>query len=164
YLVLHDHFLRDALGRLGGEAGVVLDDELDLAAGHRVAVLRHVETRRGFDLLAGRSEGSRQWQDEADLERVGRIRSTRQHTQCREKCDRLQHAATDRAVHRVLLRSWNFHADIILWDDRVCRGVVGTRIQASNAAATASGRSIGAMCPQSSTIASWLSGISVAIS
>ena len=59
HLLLHDELLRDALGRLGREAGVVLDDQLDLAAGDGVAVLRHVEPARGFDLLAGRGERAR---------------------------------------------------------------------------------------------------------
>ena len=41
-LVVDDQLLRDALGDVG-DAGVVLDDQLDLLAGDRVAVLLHVE-------------------------------------------------------------------------------------------------------------------------
>ena len=56
HLVLHDELLRDALGGFGRQSGVVLDDQLDLAPGDRIAVLRDVEPARGFDLLAGRRE------------------------------------------------------------------------------------------------------------
>ncbi len=51
-LVVHHQLLREALGHVR-QAGVVLDDELDLLARHGVAVLRHVEPRRGLDLAAG---------------------------------------------------------------------------------------------------------------
>ncbi len=53
-----------------GTTGVVLDDQLHLLARHRVAVLRHVQPGGGLDLFAGRGEGARHRQDQADLEGV----------------------------------------------------------------------------------------------
>ena len=53
-----------------GVRGVVLDDQLDLLAGHGVAVLRHVEPRGRFDLAAGGGLLAGHRQDQADLERV----------------------------------------------------------------------------------------------
>ena len=67
--VINDHFLRNALGHVGG-AGVVFHDQLHLFTRHHVAVLRHVQARCGFDLLAGRGKGACHGQDQADLELV----------------------------------------------------------------------------------------------
>ena len=72
-LLVDDELLRDPPRRVG-DAGVVLDDDLDLAAGDGVAVLRDVELDRGLDLLAGRRRLAGHRQDEADLERRGRLR------------------------------------------------------------------------------------------
>ena len=68
-LVVDDQLLREALGVVG-DAGVVLDDELDLLAGDGVAVLLHVELDGRLDLLAGRGLLAGHRQDEADLDRV----------------------------------------------------------------------------------------------
>ncbi|MDQ0609611.1 hypothetical protein QFZ83_003782 [Variovorax sp. W1I1] len=69
HLVVDDEFLCEALGDVG-RGHVVLDDQLDLLAGHGVAVLRHVKARRGFDLPAGGGLLPGHRQDEADLEGV----------------------------------------------------------------------------------------------
>jgi hypothetical protein len=70
HLLLHDELLREALGRFRCDTRVVLDDEIDLAACDRVAILLHVEPARGLELLAGRGERTGQRNDEADLERL----------------------------------------------------------------------------------------------
>ena len=57
-----------------GDAGVVLDDQLDLAAGDGVAVLRHVELDRGLDLPAGGGRLAGHRQDQADLEGLAGLR------------------------------------------------------------------------------------------
>ena len=67
-LVVDDQLLRDAPGRVG-HAGVVLEDQLDLASGDRVAVLRQVEPGAGLDLPAGGGERAGHRQDQADLQR-----------------------------------------------------------------------------------------------
>jgi hypothetical protein len=69
HLVVDHEFLREPLGDVG-RGGVVLDDDLDLLAGHRVAVLRHVQPHRGLDLPAGGSLLPGHRQDQADLEGV----------------------------------------------------------------------------------------------
>ena len=68
-LVVDDQLLRQPLGDVG-HAGVVLDDELDLLAGDRVAVLLHVELHGRLDLAAGRGERAGHRQDQADLHGV----------------------------------------------------------------------------------------------
>ena len=52
-LVVHHQLLGEPLGHVG-IAGVVADDQFDLLAGNRVAVLLHVELGAGGELLAGR--------------------------------------------------------------------------------------------------------------
>ena len=61
---------RNPLGRVGN-ATVILEDHLDLAAGHRAAVLRLPELDGRVDLLAGRRLLAGHGQDEADLEGRG---------------------------------------------------------------------------------------------
>ena len=69
-LVVDHQLLREA-ARGVGHGGVVLDDHLDLAAGDRVAVLRHVELDRRVDLPAGGGLLAGHRQDQADLDRAG---------------------------------------------------------------------------------------------
>ena len=76
HLVVDDQFLGDALGDVG-VAGVVLDNDLDLLAGHRRAVLLHEELDGRLDLPAGRGEGAGHRQDEPDLDRFLRSRLQR---------------------------------------------------------------------------------------
>ena len=66
-LVVDDQLLREA-ARLVGQAGVVLDDQLDLLACYRVAMLRHIQACSGFDLAAGGGLLARHGQHQADLE------------------------------------------------------------------------------------------------
>ena len=58
HLVIDRQFLRQATGRVGN-AGIVLHDQLDLAASDRVAVQLHVEPHARFHLPADGSEGTR---------------------------------------------------------------------------------------------------------
>ena len=69
-LVVDDQLLREAAGRVG-HAAVVLEDDLDLAAGDLVAVLRHAELDGGVDLAAGGRLRAGHRQDQADLDRPG---------------------------------------------------------------------------------------------
>src|SRR6202043_1375382 len=54
-LIVDDHLLDDAAG-IVGNAAVVAHGQFDLAPGHRVAVLLHVELDRGLELTADRGE------------------------------------------------------------------------------------------------------------
>jgi len=67
YLVVDDHFLCDALGRIR-RSGIVLDDQFDRSAGDLVAVLRHVQACRSLYLFASRREGACHGQYQADFE------------------------------------------------------------------------------------------------
>ena len=69
HLVVDDQLLRQTLGHVG-DAGVVLDDQLDLLARDRIALLLHVQLRRRLDLPARRGERPGHRQDEADLHRL----------------------------------------------------------------------------------------------
>ena len=71
-----DQLLRQALGHVG-QAGVVLDDQLDLASGDRVAVLREPQLHAVLDLLAVSREWAGHRQDESDLQRIGGLRGKR---------------------------------------------------------------------------------------
>ena len=73
-MIVDDQFLRQPLGVVGHAAGIAQDD-LDLLAGDRVAVLLHVEIDGGLDLLAGRGLLPRHRYDEADLDGVLRERA-----------------------------------------------------------------------------------------
>ena len=64
-MVVGDEFLGEPLGDVG-RAGVVLEDEIDLLAGDRVAVLRDVKLGAGLLLLAGRGRRAGHRQDQAD--------------------------------------------------------------------------------------------------
>ena len=66
-LVIDHQFLRQAFGDIR-DAGVVFDDQLDLAAGHGVAVLRHVEASSRFNLATGGGLLPGHGQDQADFE------------------------------------------------------------------------------------------------
>ena len=68
-MIVDDELLRQPLGDVR-HAAVVADENLDLLAGHRVAVLRHVELDAGDDLLAGGADRAGHRHDEADLDRV----------------------------------------------------------------------------------------------
>ena len=103
-LVVDDQLLRDPPRRVGN-AAVVLEDHLDLAAGDGRAVLRLPELDRRLDLLAGRRRLAGHGQDEADLERraVLRLRaspSTRQ----RRRAPSSGGAKCVAAVHGAVLR------------------------------------------------------------
>ena len=65
-LVVHHQLLGQPLGHIG-IAGIVLDDQFDLLAGNRVAVLLHVEPGAGGELLAGRGERPGQRHEQTDL-------------------------------------------------------------------------------------------------
>jgi hypothetical protein len=67
-LLIDDQFLRQPLGVLGHRT-VVADDDLDLLAGHVVAVLGHVKPHRRGDLHPGRllRTGHRQQGADFDL-------------------------------------------------------------------------------------------------
>jgi len=71
HLVVHQQLLRHALGHLRRHAGVVLDDELDLAPGHGVAVLRHIDVDAMLDLLAVVGERTGHRQHKADGQVLG---------------------------------------------------------------------------------------------
>ena len=65
---------------LSGTARIVLEDDLDLLAGDRRAVLRLIELHGGVDLLAGRGLLAGHRHDQADLDGVlggGRIAEKR---------------------------------------------------------------------------------------
>ncbi len=65
-MIVDDQLLRQALGVVGNGA-VVLEDDLDLAAGDRVAVLLHIKSHGGVDLLAGRGLAAGHRKNKADL-------------------------------------------------------------------------------------------------
>ena len=92
-LVVDDQFLREP-PRDVRHGGVVLDDQLDLLAGDRGAVLLLIELHAAHDLLADRGELAGQRLDDADLdgvlgrgracgERSGRDRCQQPVTTCR---------------------------------------------------------------------------------
>src|SRR5262249_52775151 len=64
-----DELLRQALG-IVGNAGVVLDDQVDLLAGDGRAVLVHIGLDAGLNLLANRREPAGERQHQTDLGRV----------------------------------------------------------------------------------------------
>ena len=68
-LVLDDQLLSQALSHVR-HAGIILDDQLDLLAGNRVALLLHVELGGRLDLPARRRERPGHRQDQTDLERL----------------------------------------------------------------------------------------------
>ena len=68
-LVVYHQLLRQALGDVG-HAGVVLQDQFNLFAGHRIAVLRHVKPRCRLDLPAGAGLLTGHRQNQANLEGV----------------------------------------------------------------------------------------------
>ena len=68
-LFADDHLL-DQPARIIGDAAVIADDQLNLAAGHSVAVLLHIKLQRGLQLSApGAEAGAGQWHADADFER-----------------------------------------------------------------------------------------------
>ena len=70
HLVVDDHLLDVAAGGVG-DAGVVLEDQLDLLAGDHVAVLLDIEPRAGVGLTAGGIEaGAGHGEAHADLDDV----------------------------------------------------------------------------------------------
>ena len=73
-LVLHDQLLREALRHVGRRTADVLDDQLDLPARDRVAVLPDVSPGAGRHLLAEVREGPGHLGDDADLDRVRGVR------------------------------------------------------------------------------------------
>ena len=68
-MIVDHELLGEPLG-IVGDAAVVPDDELDLLAGDRVAMLRHVELDGGGDFLPGGAHRAGHRQDEADLDGV----------------------------------------------------------------------------------------------
>ena len=70
HLVARHQLLRHALGEIGRRAGRVLDDELDLLAGDRVAVRLHVRAHAVRDLTAVGRERPRHLHHDADLDRL----------------------------------------------------------------------------------------------
>ena len=64
-VIVADQLLGEALGHVG-RAGVVLDDERDLLAGDRIAVLLNVELRGRALLFAGRGRRAGHRHDHAD--------------------------------------------------------------------------------------------------
>ena len=67
---------------LSGTLAGIAQDDLDLLAGDRVAVLLHVEIDGGLDLLAGRGLLPRHRHDEADLDGV--LRECAAYGECAE--------------------------------------------------------------------------------
>ena len=90
-LVVDDHFLDQAMRRVG-DAGVVADDQLDLAAGDGVAVLLHIDLECAGQFAAdGGKARAGQWQTAADLERgVGGDGRARQQSTRRGRGDTLE--------------------------------------------------------------------------
>ena len=68
-MIVDHELLGEPLGVVG-DAAVIPDDELDLLAGDRVAMLRHVELDGGGDFLPGGAHRAGHRQDEADLDGV----------------------------------------------------------------------------------------------
>ena len=68
-MIVDDELLGEPLGVVG-DAAVIPDDELDLLAGHGVAMLRHVELDCGDDFLPGGADRAGHRHDEADLDGV----------------------------------------------------------------------------------------------
>jgi hypothetical protein len=66
-LVGNDQLLGYPL-RIVGNAGVIPDDQLDLAAGNHIAVLRHVEACAGNGLFSDRTQHPGERHDEPDFD------------------------------------------------------------------------------------------------
>jgi hypothetical protein len=85
-LVVDDKLLRETLGVIR-HAGVVLDDQLDLLAGNRRPVLRHIELGGRGDLLTYRGEHAGQRHNDADLDGIlGNRRIRRRYAECGHDC------------------------------------------------------------------------------
>jgi hypothetical protein len=89
-LVVDDQLLRQPFGVVGN-AGVILDDEVDLLAGDGGAVLVHVHLDAGLDLLADWGEPAGEWQHHADLHVLSKGAGGRQRRRRERNSNDTQH-------------------------------------------------------------------------
>jgi len=94
--VADDQFLREALGGIGGQAAVVAFNDLDFAAGDRIAVLFHERCDRGVRYFAAGRVAAGERGDPTDLERrligAGAVRKER--CECKRPRERSRRART----------------------------------------------------------------------